>query len=215
MPDIDFGEIIGKLREADVFSDDQMVLLEAAGDELLTWSPDDFVQTAGLTRLESMSAQRLVREAFGMLGVTEDRRYEIPERPPYLVDPGHPATYGKQKADGSRPVQKAGSTGDYDPKNPMQFMQIGDQYFRWDGKRSERHPYGQPHEITFVDHRIIDRVPVPDPKQAAAALAAGLEWWHKGYECWIRWNGKRSVEVSREMLTAVRNVTGPRARATA
>ncbi len=215
MAGFDLKKIVSALKAADAFSDEQLELIEAAGSELITWSPDDFSEQVGLSRLEGMSAQRLVRDAFGTLGVSEERRYEIPESPPYLKNPGWAAKTGKVQEDGTTTIMKAASTGDYDPSDPMQFAQIGDQFWRWDGQRSTRWPYGRPREVTFVDHRIVEGVPVPDPIQASAAIANGQEWFHKGYDCWIRWNGKRSVEMTRAKLTSVRNVTGPRARVTA
>jgi hypothetical protein len=215
MAGIDLSKLLASLREADAFSEDQLGLLEAAGEEPITWSADDFAKQIGLSRLEAMAAHRLVREAFGDLGVTQERQHEIPKQPPYLLNPGKPATFGKPLDDGTKVIKTAASVGDYDPADPMQFQKIGDQYYRWDGQRTERHPFGQPHEVAFVDHRVVNGVMVPDSVQASAALAKGQEWFHKGYGCWIRWNGKRSVEVGREALTAARNVTGPRARAIA
>ena len=215
MAGIDLTKIIASLREAEAFTDEQLDMIKLAGDELVMWSPDDFSEQIGLSRLEAMSAQKLVRDAFGALGVTEERRYEIPKTPPYLKNPGKAAKYGKPQEDGTRVVTTRADVGDYDPTDPMQFAKIGDQFWRWDGLRTERWPNGQPHEVVFVDHRIVSGVMVPDAKQAVAATAKGQEWFHKGYGCWIRFNGKRSVEVSRETLTAVRNVTGPRARAAA
>ena len=194
MAGFDLPKILTALRDADAFSDEQLELIEAAGSELITWSPDDFSEQVGLSRLEAMSAQRLVRDAFGALGVPEERRYEIPERPPYLKNPGYAAEPGKRLDDGTLTLKKPANVGDYD--------------------RSERWPFGQPHEVVFVDHRIVSGIPVPDPIQASAATAKGQEWFHKAYNCWIRSTGKRSVEMTRDKLMSVRNVTGPRARAT-
>lgn len=212
---LDLTKILGSLREAEAFDEEQLSLIEAAGDELITWSAGELAEQIGLTRLEGIAVHRLVRDAFSALGVTEERRYEIPKRPPYLQDAGHMPIFGKPLLDGTKKITTPADTGDYDPTDSMQFAKIGDQFFRWDGQRNERWPYGQPHEVVFVDHRIVNRIPVPDPKQAADATAKGQEWFHKGYGCWIRWSGKRSVEIGRETLTAVRNVTGPRARSVA
>lgn len=210
MPGIDMVAVIKSLSDSEAFTDDQIGLLEAAGEELLTYGEDEFTESMGMTRLEALAARGFVRDAFGAMGVTENVRFEIPQKPPYLTDPGSPQVYGETLDDGTRTVKKAGDKGDYNPEDPMQFAKIGDQFFRWDGQRNEHHPYGEPHEITFIHHTIVRGVPVPEAKQVEAALAANLGWWHKAYKCWISGNGKRSVEVPRETLTDVRNVIGSR-----
>jgi hypothetical protein len=206
MSGFDTTVLVNALEDTKVFSEDQIELFEAGADGLQAMGPEDF-EKLGLSLAEVALAVVTVRRAVESYGVSEERQSVIPERPPYLADTGNVTKYGKPLDDETRTVKVKADVGDYDAHDQTQFFTVGDQMFRWDGKRSEQYPDGKRHEITIVEHTVKDGIYVPDPKQVAAAKAANLEWFHKGYGCWITADGKPYAAVSRKTLTAVRAVT--------
>lgn len=213
MPGLDFDVIFKSLTASEAFDEGQLEVIHTAGEGVVGWGIDEYMEAFDIDRLKAVGAQRLVREAFNEMGVTSQQEIAIPEKPPYLEDPGRQATFEKERGPGGTLIEKTPSlAGDYDPSDSTQWVKIGDQYWRWDGQRNERYPFGQAHEIVFVEHRDVNGVLMPDPKQGEAATVAGQGWFHKGYGCWIRPNGKRSAEVSQELLMKIRSVIGQRAR---
>ena len=212
MAAFDFDAVLKALAATEELDEGQLALIEVAGETVVSWDAGDYASNFEVSRLEALGIQRLVRDAFGAMGVTDTRAIEMPDGPPYLKNTGRIATYGKPDGAGTLQIKQEREVGDYDPTDPTQFAKIGDQYFRWDGKRNEQYPKGRPHEITFIDHRLVNGIQVPDRDQVTEARLKQLGWFHKGYGCWVLPNGKRSVEVPQEQLIAMRNVSGPRAR---
>ncbi len=206
MAGLDFDAVIKSLRDDGNLSNEQLELLDAAGEEVIGWDVSEYSQTFKITALESLGMRQLVLDAFDSMGVTDSRAVELPDAPPYLEDVGHPATSMKPDSAGTVLDKTPASAGDYDPADPTQWAKIGDQYFRWDGYRTTEQPNGRSHEITFIDHRMgAGNVLIPDPNQVAEAQLDGKGWFHKGYNCWILPNGKRAVEVKQTQLIAMRN----------
>ena len=195
--------LIDALRETEVFSDEQIELAEAAGDDLQAWTVERFMEI-DFPRAEAMVAYRTVRTAVEQYAVTEEVKLTIPEEPSYLSDTGKVPVFGKTHEDGTLTVESDGTKGDYDPSDPTQFVTVGDQMFRWDGKRSARFPKGERHEVVIMPHKLVNGVHIPDAAQATAAKLAGHEWFHKGYDCWITGDGKPYGIVPRETLDAMR-----------
>ncbi len=206
MAGLDFDAVIKSLRDDGNLSDEQLELLDIAGEEVIGWDVSKYSQTFKITALESLGMRQLVLNAFDSMGVTDSRAVVMPDAPPYLEDVGKPAVSGEPDSAGTRLDIEEASSGDYDPSDPTQFAKIEDQYFRWDGYRTTEQPNGRSHEITFIDHALgSGGVLVPNPNQVAEALRDGKGWFHKGYNCWILPNGKRAVEVKQAQLIAMRN----------
>ena len=213
MPGLDFDAVVKALTASEALDEGQLEMLKVAGESVIGWGVDEYMETLQISRLEAVGTQRLVRDAFNEMGVTRQQEITIPEKPPYLADAGEQATFQSKLGPGETLIEKTKArTGDYDPRDSTQFAKIGDQFYRWDGQRTERHPFGLAHEIVFVEHKLVNGILMPDAKQGEAATTAGQGWFHKGYGCWIRPNGKRSVEVSQELLLKIRSVVGPRTR---
>ncbi len=202
MAAFDMTSVIGALKDAG-FADEQLTLLKDAGEDLRRWEVDDYVE-AGFSRVEGGAARTTVRDNFGV--IREEQGIEIPDAPTYLKNTGRLPVIGKPLDDGTITIKTAAQVGDYDAHDPLQFVKVGDQRFRWDGKRSVRDPEGRMHEIAIVDHRIVNKIPVPDMDQARAAEMAGLQWFHRGYGCWISNEGKPLSVVPRDKLNALRGV---------
>ncbi len=206
MPALDFNAVLKSLRDGGHLSDEQISVLDARREEVLTWDVGDFSEAFKITPLESLGMRKLVHDAYDSVGVTGDHTVEVPKLPPYLEKVGKPATSMKPDSAGTVLDKTPAETGDYDPSDPTQWAKIGDQFFRWDGYRSEEFPGGRSHEITFIDHkRGAGGLLIPNPNQVAEALRDGKGWFHKGYNCWILPNGKRAVEVKQAQLIAMRN----------
>ncbi len=216
MPALDFDDVVKALRGGGHLSTEQVDRIDMLGEETIRWDVTEFVREFEITPLEALGMRQLVHDAYDGVGVTGGHIAEVPKLPSYLDDVGEPATSMKPDAAGTVLDKEPATTGDYDPGDPTQWEKIGDEYYRWDGYRSEEFPGGRSHRITFIDHR---RGPgdvlIPDPNQVQAALDASQGWFHKSYECWILPNGKRAVEVGQERLMAVRNAGGRQARALA
>lgn len=212
----DFDAILKSLAASEVFDEGELETIKLAGEGIVGWDVDEYMEALGTTRMEAVGVRTLVRDAFNNMGVSRQQDITIPEKPPYLEDPGKVATFQKELGPGETLIEKTrASTGDYDPTDPTQWAKIGDQFYRWDGQRNERYPFGWAHEIVFVEHKLQNGILMPNAKQGEAATTAGQGWFHKGYGCWIRPNGKRSAEISQELLMKVRSVIGSRTRAVA
>ena len=199
--------IIDALEATEAFTPEQLLALMDLSDEIQTIKAADL---EGFSPAEAQLAERTIRDAVEGFGVVEQRRELLPEKPPYLKDLGtvEEIDFNDLDRDGNPKVITPGAVGDYRSDDPTQFVTIGDQSLRWDGKRTRRFPYGERHEIAFIDHSNIGGVLLPNQEQAAEAMLAGKQWFHKGYNCWINVDGKPTGIVSRARLDAVRRVGG-------
>ncbi len=193
------------LRKADAFTDEQIALFVKVGDNLPSRSAADF-EAMGLNRAETVLAERTIHDTVATFGVTEEVKVTIPEKPPYLKDFGWPAELGELDDDGNPEIIKPASSGDYDPHDSTQFVNVGDQMFRWAGNRTTLRPFGDRHEIAIIDHKSIDGVLMPNQEQARKAMADGKQWFNRHYNCWINVDGKPLSFVSRKQLNDVRRV---------
>jgi hypothetical protein len=197
--------IIEALEATEAFTSEQLLALVDLSDEIQTVKAADL---NGFSAAEAQLAERTIRDAVEGYGVIEKRSLDLPEKPPYLENIGtvEEIDFNDLDRDGNPKVTKPADCGDYMPDDETQFVTIGDQSFRWDGKRTRRFPYGERHEIAFIDHSNIGGVLLPNQDQAAEAMQVGKQWFHKGYRCWITEDGKKTGLVSRDRLDAVRRV---------
>lgn len=202
MAAFDITALVDAFTKTEAFSEDQLELLTEAGSDLQMWTIEEY-KGIGFSSAEVIVARQTVRDTFGVIRPSDA---VIPERPPYLEDVGFPPVFGKATDDGTITIKTQGSTGDYDPHDPLQFCIVGDQKFRWDGKRSVRFPVGARHEVAIVEHRIVNGILVPDAEQKTQAMLEGKQWFHRGYNCWISAQGKPLSHVPREQLTELRGV---------
>ncbi len=202
MAAFDITALVEAFTKTEAFSEEQIGLLEEAGSDLQMWTIEEY-RGIGFNPAEAIVARQTVRDT---LGVIRPSDAVIPESPPYLKNVGYPPVFGKTTDDGTLTIKTPGSTGDYDPHDPLQFCIVGDQKFRWDGKRSARFPVGERHEIAIVEHRIVNGILVPDAEQKTQAMLEGKQWFHRGYNCWISREGKPLSQVPREQLTELRSV---------
>ena len=202
MATFDATGLLEAFTKTEAFSEEQLGLLSEVGSDIQMWTIEEY-KGLGFSSAEAIVARQTVRDT---LGVIRPSNAVIPDGPPYLKNPGKPPIFGKTTDDGTLTVKTQGSTGDYDPHDPLQFVIVGDQKFRWDGKRSARFPVGERHEIAIIEHRIVNGVLVPDATQMMQAMLEGKQWFHRGYNCWVSVEGKPLSRVPREQLTELRSV---------
>lgn len=201
MADFDTTGLVEALKETEAFTDEQIKLLEGAGEDLQMWSLEEYMEL-GLTRSDAIVARMTLRDSFGVVPLND---VAIPDSPTYLKHKGRPPQIGKPLDDGTITHKRPADVGDYNPHDPMQFMKVGDQKFRFDGKRSERFPEGEIHEIAIITHRIQqDGVLMPDFQEAAEAMTEGKQWFHRHYNCWISTAGKPLSPVARDKIIEMR-----------
>ncbi|KKL22953.1 hypothetical protein LCGC14_2430250 [marine sediment metagenome] len=202
MTAFDITALVEAFKKTEAFSEEQIGLLEEADSDLQMWTIEEY-KGIGFNPAEAIVARQTVRDT---LGVIRPSDAVIPETPPYLKDVGYPPVFGKTTDDGGKTIKKTASVGGYDPHDPLQFCIVGDQKFRWDGKRSERFLVGERHEIAIVEHNIVNGLLVPDMEQARKVELEGKQWFHRGYNCWISIDGKPLSRVPREKLSEMRTV---------
>lgn len=194
------------LLATEAFDAEDVQLLEV-GEEahgpIVNWGPDKFADVFGANKAQQIVAHQTVA-LFKSGPVTEASSSALlPDFPPYL---------------------KRGQNGEalgYDPHDPSQYYTdvLSGEMYRWDGKgrgeqvervymehgRSEmrrivsQHPHGKVKRVTLVKHVLFDGMRIPDEQAAHDANAAGLDWFHHGYNVWIIDGGKPAGDVSPEL----------------
>lgn len=195
--------ILTALTATQAFSEEDFELLEAgeqAGYGLIqNWTMEQFREVLDGDPAKAYVAHHAVSTVKAGDIIQIGVESSIPEFPPYL----------ERGADG-KPVG-------YDPHDPSQFwISPGGERYRWDGKgRGEQGgrllastkelvpnvdwPYGRPHRVAIVQHRATpDGVLIPDLQQSHDANAQELDWFHRGYNCWIGMGGKPYGDVDPE-----------------
>jgi hypothetical protein len=176
---------------------------EQAHGPIANWGPDKYADAFGTNKAKQIIAQQAVAKFKAGPVVELAANVVLPDRPPYLGR----GTLGEAIG--------------YDPSDPSQYWTdpATGEMWRWDGKgrgeqqervymdhgRSElrstvaQYPHGKPRRVVLVRHTSFDGVRIPDEQEAHDANAAGYDWFHHGYNCWITDGGKPTGDVSPEV----------------
>lgn len=190
-------ELKDALLATEAFDAEDLELLdvgEEANGPIVNWSQDKFAEIFGSNAAKRIVAHQTVSMFKSGPVIEAGADVEIPDFPPYLAR------------------GQGGVALGYDPHDPSQYWTSPfGEMFRWDGKRGtggERsevtkeqaprnpYPHGKPKRVTVVRHRAFDGVLIPDEQEAHDANAAGLDWFHRGYNCWVGDGGKPYGEVA-------------------
>ena len=181
-----FEDLAGRLAVLEL-SADVMDELEEAGSDLLNATIDDLRELKGVGSATAYGVFTIVEQFKARQGVADpdSSTTRIPDEPPYLN--GDPSSYDPLNA------------GQYwtDPRDASVM-------WRWDGKRSQLHPFGEVHRVVIVPHETVQvgnedvRIPVRPERQSdelRGLVAAGAQWFHHGYGCWVGQGGRLLSDV--------------------
>lgn len=176
---------------------------QEAGADLSQWPRSAFESLEGFGPMAASLAYELVqRYAKEQIGLSGDEDFDFPKFPPYLD-----------------------SMKDYDPHNPLQFWtDPNGRSWRWCAKaqpdeataKAVRAAGNDPHcktcgpegafahPVTVVSHDRRGTELVPSALEASLAVNSHMQWYHRGYNCWISEDGKPLGEVPRERRVLAR-----------
>ncbi len=183
------------LQETLNLSPDVMEALEESGEDIFNASIEDLADIKGVGAAIAFGIHTLLEKFKGGQGVESQKPPTvIPDAPPYLT---------------KQVVAYPPVVGSYDPHNPGQYWvsPVNSEMYRWDGKRSNRFAFGEPHRIFQAPHdtisigREIIQIPKrreqwdPQLRTLFEDRVIKAQYFHHGFNCWVGRDDKPLAEV--------------------